>query len=97
MEKRRPQTIIFIWPFTESDLDSPNTSEAPPPSFLFIHQDPWQQQLLSKYGNTISLLDATYKTTKYELPLFLLSVKTNVGYSVVAELSLRLPLRSVKC
>ena len=25
-----------------------------------------------RYGNTIALMDATYKTTRYELPLFLL-------------------------
>lgn len=31
------------------------------------------------------MLDATYRTTKYALPLFFLAVKTNVGYSVVAE------------
>jgi len=36
------------------------------------------------YGNTITLIDATYKTTKYELPLFNVSTKTNVGYSVIA-------------
>ena len=36
-------------------------------------------------GNTLSLLDATYKTMKYELALFFLCVRTNVGYSVVAE------------
>ena len=30
-------------------------------------------------------MDATYKTTRYELPLFFVSVRTNVGYSVVAE------------
>ena len=30
-------------------------------------------------------MDATYKTTKYELALFFLAVKTNVGYSVVGE------------
>ena len=29
-------------------------------------------------------LDATYRTTKYALPLFFLCVKTNSGYSVVA-------------
>ena len=40
---------------------------------------------VKKNGNTITLIDATYKTTKYELPLFFVSVKTNVGYSVVAE------------
>lgn len=30
-------------------------------------------------------MDATYRTTKYALPLFFLAVKTNVGFSVVAE------------
>ena len=34
---------------------------------------------------TISLIDATYKTTRYKLALFFICVKTNVGYSVVAE------------
>ena len=38
-----------------------------------------------RYGNSLCLLDATYRTTKYALPLFFLAVKTNVGYSVVAE------------
>ena len=38
-----------------------------------------------KYGNTISLIDATYKTTRYDLPLFFICVRTNVGYCVVAE------------
>ena len=31
------------------------------------------------------IMDATYNTTQYELPLFFISVRTNVGYSVVAE------------
>ena len=30
-------------------------------------------------------MDATYKTTKYSMPLFFVCVKTNVCYSVVAE------------
>ncbi|XP_063232355.1 uncharacterized protein LOC134536550 isoform X1 [Bacillus rossius redtenbacheri] len=49
---------------------------------LFCHQTKWQQKLLLRYGS-VCLLDATYKTTKYALPLFFLAVKTNVGYSVV--------------
>ena len=47
--------------------------------------DWWQAELLVKYGNTITLIDATYNTTKYDLALFFLCVKTNVNYSVVAE------------
>ena len=53
--------------------------------FLFVHQEGWQQQLLVKYGNTMTLLDATYKTTKYSLPLFLLCVRTNCSYMPVTE------------
>ena len=52
---------------------------------MWVHQTGWQKELLSRYGNTISLIDATYKTTRYELALFFICVKTNVVYSVVAE------------
>ena len=32
----------------------------------------------------MTLVDATYKTTKYDLPLFFVTVRTNVGYKVAA-------------
>lgn len=54
-------------------------------SFLYVHQASWQKRLLERYGNTICLLDATYKTTQYDLALFFICIKTNVGYMVVAE------------
>ena len=54
-------------------------------TLLWVHQNNWQKELLVKYGNTITLIDATYKTTKYDLALFFLCVKTNVNYTVVAE------------
>lgn len=54
-------------------------------SFLYVHQTQWQKKLLERYGNNISLIDATYKTTRYDLALFFICVKTNVGYSVVGE------------
>ena len=40
---------------------------------------------MQKYGNSICLLDATYKTTKYAVPLFFVAVKTNVDYQVVGS------------
>lgn len=61
------------------------TSDDCSQTFLFIHQEEWQGDLMAKYGNTISLLKATYKTTLYDLLLFFVCVKTNVGYIVVAE------------
>ena len=36
-------------------------------------------------GNEITLLDTTYKTMGYDLPLFFLVVKTNVNYVVVGS------------
>ena len=54
-------------------------------TLLWVHQTEWQKELLKRYGNTMSLIDATYKTTRYDLALFFICVRTNVGYSVVAE------------
>ena len=54
-------------------------------TLLWVHQEQWQQQLMLTYGNTMCLMDATYKTTRYDLPLFFICVRTNAGYCVVAE------------
>ena len=54
-------------------------------TLLWVHQSDWQKDLLARYGNLMTLMDATYKTTKYELALFFVCVRTNVGYSVVGE------------
>ena len=54
-------------------------------SLLFVHQTAWQRRLLAKYGNDLCLLDATYKTTRFSVPLFFLVVKTNVDYQVVGS------------
>ena len=53
--------------------------------FLYVHQEQWQRVLLVKYGNNVSLMDATYKTTKYNLPLFFIVVLTNSGYEIVGK------------
>ena len=47
--------------------------------YVHVHQEKWQRDPMQQYANNISLLDATYKTTKYDLSLFFLCVKTNVG------------------
>ena len=40
------------------------------------------------------LLDATYKTNKYALPLFMLAVSTNVKYVHIAEFIIQLETSS---
>ena len=52
---------------------------------LFIHQSKDQRRLLERYGNEICMLDATYKTTRYSLPLFFVVVKTNIDYQIMGS------------
>ena len=52
---------------------------------LFVHQTKFQKRMLKGYGNSIYLLNATYKTTKYSLPLLFVVVKTNVNYQIKAS------------
>ena len=75
---------------TDSSEDESEESDHKPiptqgSTFLFVYQEAWQQRLLVKYGNMLSLMDATYKTTKYTLPLFLVCVRSNCGYIPVAH------------
>lgn len=52
---------------------------------LFVYQTKWQRRRMESYGNEISLLHATHKTTRYAMPLFFVAVKTNADYQVVAS------------
>ncbi|XP_046848037.1 uncharacterized protein LOC124441606 [Xenia sp. Carnegie-2017] len=76
----------------EDDDDDDDDNTVLPESkngLLFIHQTVNQKRLLKRYGNELTLLDATYKTTKYSLALFFLVVKTNVSYQVVGSFVLQ--------
>ncbi|XP_076084457.1 uncharacterized protein LOC143055206 [Mytilus galloprovincialis] len=54
-------------------------------NFLYVHQTESQKRLLELYGNEICLEDATYRTTRYALPLYFICVPTNVNYITVAS------------
>ena len=71
----------IMWQMNDADLHADKQST----DLLFVHQTHWQRTLLEKYGNEICLLDATYKTSRYALPLFFLCIKTNVNYCVVGS------------
>ena len=58
-------------------------------SSLFVHQLANQKRLLEKYGKEICLLDASYNTTKYSIPLFFLAVKTNVDYQIAGSFAVQ--------
>jgi hypothetical protein len=52
---------------------------------LFVYQSTFQKHLIQRYGNGMCLLDSTYKTTKYTVPLFFVCIPTNIGFQVVAS------------
>lgn len=91
-KKESPTTMFHYRPYKEIQQESTKTtfketadSVTFSQTLLYVHQEKWQQHLLGRYGNTIVLMDATYKTTKYELPMFFITVKTNVQYTAVAD------------
>ena len=78
-------------PEEDSDRESHNEGEdeqilkTSKKGLLFVHQSKDQRRLLERYGNEICMLDATYKTTRYSLPLFFVVVKTNIDYQIVGS------------
>lgn len=86
----QPLTSHYFRPYRHGNSDEQQSHDVSSTSlqkneFLWVHQEQWQKDLLLRYGNQISLMDATYRTTKYDLPLFFICVKTNCNYMVVAE------------
>lgn len=92
LKQENPEDLFFFRPYSLSPMEAVpgNTSDTDSTveahitqNLLFLHQTAWQRHLMSRYGNEIMLLDATYKTMRYEFPLFFPVVKTNVNYTVV--------------
>ena len=52
-------------------------------TFLLVFQTKAQKELMSKYGNNITLMDGIYRTTKYGFPCIFLTVKTSIGTGMV--------------
>lgn len=81
-KKNSPTSSFYFRPCGKEVSEGEDVHEK---NILYIHQEEWRKDILLKFGNVITMMDATYKTTKYSIPLFFLCVKTNVNYSVVAE------------
>ena len=62
-EKANPRPLFYYRPVGKNMGVGENCKEGEQ-TFLYVHQEEWQKELLSTYGNTITLMDATYKTTK---------------------------------
>lgn len=69
----------------EEQMCIKKNASKPSNRLLFVHQTREQKRLLQLYGNNLFLLDATYRVTRYSLPLFFVVVRTNVDYQVVGS------------
>ena len=78
-QKQNPKDSWFFRPSSSSEDENVSSER-----LLLVHQTEWQQRLLLRYGQELVFLDATYRTTRYAIPLFFLCVHTNDGYVVVA-------------
>ena len=70
---------------TDSEQDDEEMVKTSTKGLLFVYQTKDQRRLLQRYGNELSMLDATYKTNRCSLPLFVFVVKTNVDYQIVGS------------
>ena len=75
----------FFRPYLDSNIVDAADKAETTQSLLWVHQEEWQRTMLCTYGNCVTLIDAPYKTVRYDLPLFFVCVRTNVGYCVAAE------------
>ncbi|XP_075750797.1 uncharacterized protein LOC142817628 [Rhipicephalus microplus] len=96
LEREEPTSKVLFRPYCytseakttipEADDDQINVEETLAKqcdrTLLFCYQSRFMAELLKQYGNNVTCLDATNKTTDYSLPLFFLVVKTPTNYMV---------------
>ena len=83
-EEKPPSSKFFrpIIPSKPNRMTTVRHRKASCSKTLFIHQEEWH--LLQRHDSELVFMDATYKTTKYAIPLFFVWVR-NVDYKVVDE------------
>ena len=57
------------------EIDAVNAVTSGNGKTIFVHQSKEMKNMYERYGNHMILLDTTYKTTKYALPLFFVVVQ----------------------
>ena len=71
------------------EIDAVNAVASGNGKMMFVYQSKEMKNMYERYGNHMILLDATYKTTKYALPLFFVVVQTNVNFQVCCVIVLQ--------
>ena len=76
MRKTQMMTMTYKSSLTKLSI------QIQPMGSCFSYISPNIQRLYRRYGSSLIMLDATYRTTKHALLLFFKVVKTNVNYQV---------------
>ena len=56
---------------------------------MFVYQSKAMKNMYERYGNHMILLDATYKTTRYALPLFFIVAQKNENFQLCCVIVLQ--------
>ena len=64
------------------EIDVVNAVASGNGEIMFLYQSKEMKNIYERCGNHMILLDATYRTTRYALPLFFVVVQTNVNFQV---------------
>ena len=56
------------------EIDAVNAAASGNGKMMFVYQSKEMKNMYERYGNHMILLDATYRTTKYALPLLVVVV-----------------------
>ena len=70
-------------------IDAVNAVAGGNRKMMFVYQSKKMKNMYERYGNHMILLDATYETTNYALPLFFVVVQTNVNFQVCCVIVLQ--------
>ena len=71
------------------EIDAVNAITSSNGKMMFVYQSKEMKNMYKRYENQMILLDATYKTTKYALPLFFVVIQTNVNFQVCCVIGLQ--------
>ena len=70
-----PTSKFYFQPYKDYEIPEDRTDLVLSQPFLYVHQEQWQQQILKMYGNSITLMDATYKQQNMNSQCFLFPLR----------------------
>ena len=71
------------------EIDEVNAVTSGYGKIMLVYQSKETKNKYERYGSHMILLDATYKSTKYALPLFFVIVQGNVNFQVYCVIVLQ--------